>query len=84
MEVNLTYFTVFILIAHTAAVNDISFHTSGNFLISGSDDNTIKVFDLLEGRLFYTLHGHQVSSMQSYFTTYATNYIQRITLIYNM
>jgi WD40 repeat protein len=46
--------------AHSAAVNSLSFHASGNYLISGSDDSTLKVFDLLEGRLFYTLHGHQV------------------------
>ena len=47
--------------AHTAAVNNLSFHASGNYLITASDDSTLKVLDLLEGRLFYTLHGHQVS-----------------------
>jgi len=46
--------------AHTAAVNCLSFHASGNYLISSSDDSTLKILDLLEGRLFYTLHGHQV------------------------
>ena len=45
--------------AHTAAVNSLSFHASGNYLLTGSDDGQLKVFDLLEGRLFYTLHGHQ-------------------------
>ncbi|WAR26816.1 POC1B-like protein [Mya arenaria] len=45
--------------AHSAAVNSLSFHSSGNYLLSGSDDGQLKVFDLLEGRLFYTLHGHQ-------------------------
>ena len=49
------------IVAHTAAVNSLSFHASGNYLITASDDSTLKVLDLLEGRLFYTLHGHQVS-----------------------
>lgn len=48
-----------LLSAHSAAVNSLSFHSSGNYLLSGSDDGQLKVFDLLEGRLFYTLHGHQ-------------------------
>ena len=48
------------IVAHTAAVNSLSFHASGNYLITASDDSTLKVLDLLEGRLFYTLHGHQV------------------------
>ena len=38
--------------AHTAAVNSLSFHASGNYLLTGSDDGQLKVFDLLEGRLF--------------------------------
>ncbi|XDV52266.1 hypothetical protein PO909_021010, partial [Leuciscus waleckii] len=45
---------------HSAAVNSLSFHPSGNFLISASSDSTLKILDLLEGRLLYTLHGHQV------------------------
>ena len=49
------------IVAHTAAVNSLSFHASGNYLITASDDSTLKVLDLLEGRLFYTLHGHQVN-----------------------
>lgn len=51
---------LFFLTAHSAPVNSLSFHASGNYLISGSDDSTLKILDLLEGRLFYTLHGHQV------------------------
>ena len=50
---------LFAVSAHTAAVNSLSFHASGNYLLTGSDDGQLKVFDLLEGRLFYTLHGHQ-------------------------
>ena len=49
--------------AHSAAVNSLSFHPSGNFLVTASQDTTLKVLDLMEGRLFYTLHGHQVTVM---------------------
>ncbi|CAG5120677.1 unnamed protein product [Candidula unifasciata] len=45
--------------AHSGSVNKLSFHASGNYLLTGSDDATLKIFDLLEGRIFYTLHGHQ-------------------------
>ena len=45
---------------HTGPVTNLSFHHSGNYLITSSDDSTLKILDLLEGRLFYTLHGHQV------------------------
>lgn len=45
---------------HTAAVNALSFHPSGNYLVTASSDSTLKILDLMEGRLLYTLHGHQV------------------------
>ena len=32
---------------------------SGNFLLTASSDSTLKIMDLIEGRLFYTLHGHK-------------------------
>lgn len=51
---------MYLFSAHSAAVNSLAFHASGNYLLSGSDDATLKIYDLLEGRLFYTLHGHQV------------------------
>ena len=38
--------------AHTAAVNSLSFHASGNYLLTGSYVGQLKVFDLLEGRPF--------------------------------
>jgi centriolar protein POC1 len=44
-------------------VNNVAFHPTGNFLLSASSDATLKVFDLLEGRLIYTLHGHQVNKI---------------------
>ncbi len=50
------------LSVHSATVNSLSFHPSGNYLITASSDSTLKILDLLEGRLLYTLHGHQVTS----------------------
>lgn len=47
-------------LVHSAAVNALSFHPSGNYLITASSDSTLKILDLMEGRLLYTLHGHQV------------------------
>ncbi|KAF3706147.1 POC1 centriolar protein -like protein B [Channa argus] len=44
---------------HSAGINSFSFHPSNNYVISGSSDSTIKILDLLEGRLIYTLHGHK-------------------------
>lgn len=53
---------------HSSVVNSLSFHPSGNYLVTASSDSTLKILDLLEGRLLYTLHGHQVR--QSLFYSY--------------
>ena len=37
--------------------------TSGNFLLTASNDNTVKVWDLREGQLFYTLNGHEGAAL---------------------
>jgi centriolar protein POC1 len=52
-----------IVLDHVAAVNSVAFHPNGNYLLTGSSDGTLKVFDLIEGRLIYTLHGHQVNTI---------------------
>lgn len=44
---------------HQAAVNQVSFHPSGKFLLSGSQDGSARVYDLLEGRPLYTVRGHE-------------------------
>uniref|UniRef100_A0A4W6DXY8 POC1 centriolar protein homolog A n=1 Tax=Lates calcarifer TaxID=8187 RepID=A0A4W6DXY8_LATCA len=44
---------------HSGVVNSLSFHSAGNFLITASSDSTVKILDLVEGKLLYTLHGHQ-------------------------
>ncbi|MEQ2228393.1 hypothetical protein ILYODFUR_008355, partial [Ilyodon furcidens] len=52
---------------HSGAVNSLSFHPAGNFLITASSDSTMKILDLVEGKLLYTLHGHQVLVWKSNF-----------------
>ncbi|XP_059351506.1 POC1 centriolar protein homolog A-like isoform X2 [Daphnia carinata] len=43
---------------HNGPVHSLSFHpTSGNYLITGSQEGTLKVLDLMEGRPSYTLYG---------------------------
>lgn len=42
---------------------DVSFHPSGGFLLSSALDATVKVWDLREGRLFYTLFGHEGATL---------------------
>ena len=44
---------------HSASVLRVSFHPSGVYLLSASEDSTMKIFDLLEGRPIYTLSGHK-------------------------
>jgi centriolar protein POC1 len=44
--------------AHTGSVNSTDFHSSGNYLISASSDETCKIFDLLEGRGLFTVKAH--------------------------
>ena len=42
----------------SGAVNSVCFHPSGNFLLSGGDDATLKLLDLPEGRVCCTIQGH--------------------------
>jgi WD40 repeat protein len=58
--------------AHSAGVNAISFHSSGNYLLSASDDATLKIWDLREGQLLFTLHGHESSATAAAFSTYGS------------
>ncbi|XP_056273094.1 POC1 centriolar protein homolog B isoform X2 [Pseudoliparis swirei] len=49
------------LLQHYTGINSFSFHPSNDFLVGGSSDGAVQLLDLLEGRLLYTLHGHQGS-----------------------
>lgn len=50
---------------HSGVVNSLAFHPAGNFLITASSDSTMKILDLVEGKLVYTLHGHKVEAHKS-------------------
>jgi centriolar protein POC1 len=43
---------------HSGPVNQLAFHPSGSWILTGSTDGTLKVLDIMEGRMVYTLHGH--------------------------
>ena len=45
--------------ASDEGINEISFHPSGKFLGSVSEDKSVKIWDLREGRLAYTLYSHE-------------------------
>ena len=40
---------------HVIQVSSLQLHPSGNFLLSTADDCVMKIWDLREGRLFYTV-----------------------------
>lgn len=42
---------------HDGPVHSLSFHPSGNYLITAAQEGTLKVLDLMEGRPSYTLYG---------------------------
>lgn len=66
-EVNLIF--TLMLADHSAPVQRVSFHPSGIYLLSASDDSNMKIFDLLEGRPIYTLSGHKGSITAAAFSS---------------
>ncbi|MFM7852389.1 MAG: hypothetical protein ACKO96_10855, partial [Flammeovirgaceae bacterium] len=38
----------------------VSFHPTGNYLLSSGYDSTLKIWDLKMGQILYTLYGHEV------------------------
>jgi|MGYP006415518107 WD40 repeat protein len=43
---------------HTSYVYSVAFSPNGEHVVSGSEDNTIKVWNVATGRLEQTLNGH--------------------------
>eukprot|EP01080_Neovahlkampfia_damariscottae_P006189 gene6189-10196_t len=43
---------------HTGCVNAINFNSSGDFVITGSDDTTVKIWNTWTKKCIKTLHGH--------------------------
>lgn len=46
---------------HQGSVNSFAFHPSGNYIITGSQECTLKILDLMEGRPSYTLYGSKAA-----------------------
>ena len=67
-------------------MNDISFHPSGNFLVSTSDDAFVKVWDLREGHQIFTLHAHQGAARAAAFSSdgkyFATGGSDQVALVW--
>ena len=40
-------------------MNSVAFHSNGQYLVSTSDDATLKIWDLRKGQIMYTLYGHE-------------------------
>lgn len=55
---NLLDSTQFELFGHTKYVFDVGFSPGGRILISGGDDQTIRIWDVTKKNLAYTLNGH--------------------------
>ncbi|MDB9356222.1 protein kinase, partial [Nodularia spumigena CS-587/03] len=49
------------LTGHSDSVNSLAFSRDGQFLASGSDDKTIKLWNVLTGKDISTLTGHNYS-----------------------
>ena len=49
---------VAVLSGHTGLVNSLIFSSDGIYLISGSDDMTVKLWDVQTGGVVKTFHGH--------------------------
>lgn len=43
-------------------MNSVTFHPNGRYLLSASNDSTIKIWDLRQGHILYTLYGHEGAS----------------------
>ena len=51
---------------HSGSITSIAVSNSGNRLVSGSSDHSIKVWDLNKGKVDYTLHDHPIASSYRY------------------
>ncbi len=44
-------------LGHSGMVNTVAISPDGKYIVSGSEDKSIKVWDLLSGREIHTLNG---------------------------
>jgi centriolar protein POC1 len=55
---------------HTGPVKNIDFHPNSPYLISSSEDNTVKIWNSQKGRLEYTLETHSNNTRFSRYGDY--------------
>lgn len=51
---------------HTSSITSIAVSNSGNRLVSGSSDHSIKIWNINKGKVDYTLHDHPSPSSYRY------------------
>jgi WD40 repeat protein len=51
---------VFPQLGHTSGVNSVAFSPDGRQIISGGGDGTIKIWDVVSGRVIRTMHGYSI------------------------
>jgi WD40 repeat protein len=56
---------VFVQVGHLSDVNAVAFSLNGKTALSGSDDNTVKWWDLSTGRVIKSLDGHSSSVIRA-------------------
>ena len=61
-----------VLIGHTDAVLQAAFSPDGHRIVTGSDDNTARVWDARSGALIWTLQGHQARVIRVSFSSDGT------------
>jgi centriolar protein POC1 len=47
--------------AHAGAITALQFHPAGAFALTTSADKKVRIWDLLEGQLFYTIEAHRAA-----------------------
>ena len=49
---------IFVQLGHSGSVNAVTFSSDGRYIVSGSDDNTVKLWEVSTGREIRTFIGH--------------------------
>jgi WD40 repeat protein len=65
-----------VLSGHTGWVRSVTFSSDGRSLASGSDDRTVKLWDMQTGGVVKTFHGHNIMFIQFPFLEIALGLFQ--------